>query len=911
MKTLYTISLLGMFFFTSELYGLPSVVVAPEIKIRADLTELADGSGTFDIGDIYVGYGATYFFLIENVGNADLTLHATTPLTIGGTDPGEFSSSTVLTSASPNNNVLSANELVPFDIKALATSAGSKSIMITILSDDSDEATYTFFVTATALAKPATCTMLGGGIENTYIGSVSIAQFGPVTGVDEYEAPSGWSPLESLTSGLNIDVGITADKRTGTNALELIGQFGGKADLQTIFPCNAAAARLKGYYKYTTDGVNDKALVVVSTGGGVASNRTDANSDTLFIDVIANTYTMFQIDFPYDANSVDSLLVYFSVVNNGNTVNFKIDDLEIVDIVSPTVQILNAPSARNTSAFNVTIEFIEDVTGFTLGDITVGNGSASNFQATDGNTYTADITPDGNGDITIDVAASVAQDADGNNNAAAPQVVTTFDNVSPTVQILNAPSARNTTPFNVTIEFSEDVTGFTIDDISVGNGSASNFQTTDGNTYTADITADGGGGTLTIHVAASVAQDVAGNNNTAASQVVIIFDNTSPTVGISTATTVANTSAFSINIGFNEIVTGFTIDDITVGNGSASNFQTIDSGGNYTADITPDGGGDITIDVAASVAQDAASNNNTAATQVVISLDNVSPTVEILNAPSIVSSTTPFNVTFSFNEVVTGFAIEDIIVSNAVASNLITSVEGIEYFAEITPDGVGNITIDVPAGVAQDQLGNNNVAATQVVITLDINKSPLIEAQEFTIAENSDDGTIVGTVIASDPDGDNLTFSITAGNENGTFSLNGVSGEITALSSIALDFETIPVYTLTVQVSDGELVATALVTINLTDEEEGITSIPDSDFFNNIHLFPNPTESLLTISSNEFEGKIIRYRLYNLMGNRIPVRMIKQDAKNRVLDLRGLISGTYFISIEIDGRTTIKRISKK
>ncbi len=96
------------------------------------------------------------------------------------------------------------------------------------------------------------------------------------------------------------------------------------------------------------------------------------------------------------------------------------------DLSKPTVAILNAPaSVASTSAFNVTFQFSEDVTGFMLGDITVGNGSASNFIATNGSTYTADITPSGTGDITIDVAAGVAQDASANTNVAAPQVTVT------------------------------------------------------------------------------------------------------------------------------------------------------------------------------------------------------------------------------------------------------------------------------------------------------------------------------------------------------------------------------------------------------------------------------------------------------------------------------------------------------
>ncbi len=94
------------------------------------------------------------------------------------------------------------------------------------------------------------------------------------------------------------------------------------------------------------------------------------------------------------------------------------------DTESPSVAILNAPATlANQDPFSVTFEFSEDVTGFAVGDITVGNGNATNFGTTDANTYTADITPTGAGDLTIDINAGVAQDAASNPNTAATQVL--------------------------------------------------------------------------------------------------------------------------------------------------------------------------------------------------------------------------------------------------------------------------------------------------------------------------------------------------------------------------------------------------------------------------------------------------------------------------------------------------------
>ncbi|MEA5532934.1 Ig-like domain-containing protein [Crocosphaera sp. XPORK-15E] len=193
----------------------------------------------------------------------------------------------------------------------------------------------------------------------------------------------------------------------------------------------------------------------------------------------------------------------------------------------PTVEILNAPATVDTlEAFPVTFQFSEDVTGFVLADILVTNGTASNFVAVDGNTYTANITPNGNGTVTINVPEGAAIDADGNESLAATPVTTTLEPPlgSPVVDIQNAPDAVNsTTPFSVTFQFSEDVTGFVLADILVTNGTASNFVAVDGNTYTADIT-PGGNGIIIIDVPAGAAVDADGTESLAATPATTIVE---------------------------------------------------------------------------------------------------------------------------------------------------------------------------------------------------------------------------------------------------------------------------------------------------------------------------------------------------------------------------------------------------
>ena len=112
--------------------------------------------------------------------------------------------------------------------------------------------------------------------------------------------------------------------------------------------------------------------------------------------------------------------------------------------------------------------------------------------------------------------------------------------------------------------------------------------------------------------------------------------------------------------------------------------------------------------------------------------------------------------------------------------------------------------------------------ATVTVNLTDVNETPSIDDQAFGVDENSADGTVVGTVAATDVDtGDTLTFSITAGNTGSAFAIGSTTGDLTVNDTTQLDFETTPSFSLTVQVADsGALTADATVTVNLTDVNE-------------------------------------------------------------------------------------------
>ena len=104
----------------------------------------------------------------------------------------------------------------------------------------------------------------------------------------------------------------------------------------------------------------------------------------------------------------------------------------------------------------------------------------------------------------------MATDAAGNGNTAAASVSVAYDADAPGVAISGAPPTVNSlAPFDVTVTFSEEVSGFDAGDVSVINGAAGNLRGS-GAVYTVAITPDGAGD-LEIGIAADVATDAAGN----------------------------------------------------------------------------------------------------------------------------------------------------------------------------------------------------------------------------------------------------------------------------------------------------------------------------------------------------------------------------------------------------------------
>jgi len=165
---------------------------------------------------------------------------------------------------------------------------------------------------------------------------------------------------------------------------------------------------------------------------------------------------------------------------------------------------------------------------------------------------------------------------------------------------------------------------------------------------------------------------------------------------------------------------------------------------------------------------------------------------------------------------------------------------------------VYNLTVTVTdSGLLTDTAA---VTVTVHPVNHGTNNAPVVNVQSFALNENSAIGTNVGTVVASDPNaGDVLTYTITAGNTGGAFTINSLTGQLTVAGGI--DFETKPSYVLTVAVTDGLLTGTAAITITVNNVNDAPVAAAQSV------TTAEDTATAITLHATDIENSPLTYAI--------------------------------------------------
>ena len=378
----------------------------------------------------------------------------------------------------------------------------------------------------------------------------------------------------------------------------------------------------------------------------------------------------------------------------------------------------------------------------------------------------------------IAVIGAIFDDDNGSNSGSA--YVFSVDTTSPTPVITTtAADPTNLEPIPFTVDFGVNMTSgeFVAAGITLSSGTVTDFTPDSANQlFTFNATDADDGEDLTVDVAANVATDLAGNNNTAADQLSVTVDRTAPTPVITT--TAANYTnleiiPFTVDFGVNMTSGEFAAAEITLSSGTVTDFTPDSANQLFTFNATDaDDGEDLTVDVAANVATDLAGNNNTAADQLSVTVDRTAPTLQNVTISSNnTNSTLAANgdtVTLSFT------ASESITDVTATISNATATVSGSGTSWNATraldgtePQGALPFTInfDDLAGNPGVQVNATTDSSAVTVTILDTdgsgvtNQTPTANAgDDQTVGEGTKKVTLDGTG-STDPDGDTITYA--------------------------------------------------------------------------------------------------------------------------------------------------------
>ncbi len=351
-----------------------------------------------------------------------------------------------------------------------------------------------------------------------------------------------------------------------------------------------------------------------------------------------NTTWTYTYDVPPGSDGAAMVIVYGADLA-GNSVEVTFNSTFRINNTSPTLSVASiAGTTRQGQNDTIVLTFSEPVvapSGWAgaFSSIESPDGAALNIAhaafSYSGSTLTItlDEATDGaylvNGNL-IAVAPGVGKITDIAGNALASDEVVgsaavSGDNATPTVALtyaLNRP-VRDADTLAITATFSEAMASTPTIAINTTlldlPAIAMTMVGTDRTvwSYSYDVPS-GSTGAATVTISGA---DVAGNSNQAATNSTFTIDNTPPSVSLSsTASEPTGVSPIPVTVTFSEAVTGFSIADITVGNGTAGDFTAV-SGTVYRFTVTPAAQAAVTVNVGAGVAQDSAGNGNSAAAQ--------------------------------------------------------------------------------------------------------------------------------------------------------------------------------------------------------------------------------------------------------------------------------------------------------
>ena len=245
-----------------------------------------------------------------------------------------------------------------------------------------------------------------------------------------------------------------------------------------------------------------------------------------------------------------------------------------------------------------------------------------------------------------------------------------------------------------------------------------------------------GEGTVSVSFNAKATTDAVGNPNTPSNVLSIVHDITPPTV----STLNINKSTFkkgdtgTVTIEFSEVINDstLTVADFTVENGALSALtKSTTNAKSYTATFTPTDSVEIVptnfIKLDIGKFSDIAGNQNAAAKSsnpYGVNTKNL----PVLTPSKVSTNVNTFSVTVNFGEAVTGFALDDLILTNANPVTKLNDNGSGNFSFDVTAQALGDVTIQVKANAAFDSYSNDSEASKVLTVSYDKTAPEVISA---------------------------------------------------------------------------------------------------------------------------------------------------------------------------------------
>jgi len=452
----------------------------------------------------------------------------------------------------------------------------------------------------------------------------------------------------------------------------------------------------------------------------------------------------------------------------------------LIDRDGPTTTISSTagPSGGSTGTAPIpfAVMFSESVTGFTASDIALTNGTVtSGTFSGSGTSYTFRVTPAASGLVTVSVPANAATDAAGNGNAAAAPFSLTYTQPITVAPVITAP-VNNSTVNTLTPTYQGTAPAGSIVTVYVDNASIGT------------TTATGGSFSLTqptalseaphrVYATAQLSGQAVSDNSAPVAFTVQVIPTTTVVYRLHAGGPAVNTSLgqFAADQYFSPSRTGANSGPIA-GTTDDALYQTERFEGAFGYSLrVPNGTYQVVLHFAELYWTQPGQRIFDVRAENQLVLDNY----------DILRKVAPFTATT-------------------------------ETFTVVVTDGVLNLDLS-----ALQSDGGRDAAKLSALEVLSRssgpNQAPVIANQSFSVAEGSVAGTLVGTVVASDPDaGQTLSYALTAGNTDGAFTF--VGNQLQVANAAAVRTAASP-FSLTVRVTDNgnpALSTTATVTVTVT-----------------------------------------------------------------------------------------------